>query len=359
MPTKKIKAEKVPQSSLKDEQQKLVNDMIATALEEMDKTPSRVTRKIVSTSPNLIIPRSFFQFEEVKPVLNIRNVVATYSIGIMPNLKKLAFLMGDTLPGKYDPDGFAAMRITIFIAGSVKTVALLFSNGNVVHTGGKSEWHTRYVAWYFCHYLRSIGLKEAQLCQFRIQNIVSSFQFGHPINCYEIVEKLGSIRASFKPSAIQCCFIKNPEKGRQVALVFLAGGCVLTGMKTREQILEAFEEVIDIGASVSHDFGGDSKSSYCHKKEREITSDKHVGVVNKNITLLSHSKNVERSSGRKRTAQEMEDIQKDQLFIDQAEANRKRAKRDETLLIAPKQEEEKMFYLELPMQIDYSPIATN
>jgi TATA-box binding protein (TBP) (component of TFIID and TFIIIB) len=265
--------------------------------------PSRASCQIAPTVPNLTLPHSTVRLEGIEPILYIRNVVATYSIGVRVNLQKLAFLMQRTLPGKYNPTGFAAMRITVFTEGFMKTVALLFSNGIVVHAGGRSEEHTLHDAWALCAYLaKKLGIP-ASLHNFCIRNIVSSFQFGHPIDCFQIAEKLG-LRASFDPEDIQCCFIRDPEQGRRVALVFLTGGCVITGVLSHDRIEEAFRQVYEIGASVRHHFGTDSKSSYRIRHKRVAGSEPRLRSINKSLTRLTQANIAGLSSGRKQTAAE-------------------------------------------------------
>mgnify|MGYP002390254872 CR=1 FL=1 len=227
------------------------------------------------------LPYSSINVRDVKPTLFIRNVVATWNMGFAVNLKKIAYLIRRELPAKFNPTRFAAMRVTI---GNPPTVVLMFSNGNVVHTGGRTEWHTRSEAWRFCQTLVRIGIP-ARVHDFRIRNIVSSFHFGHPVNCFELKEKLG-IRATFKPREIQCCFIRHPERDKEVELVFLTGGTVITGVKTREQIENAFKEVYELGESVGHNYGEDSKSGYRFSRQREMSSREKLKGVNKRIEKM-------------------------------------------------------------------------
>jgi TATA-box binding protein (TBP) (component of TFIID and TFIIIB) len=224
------------------------------------------------------LPRSSIRVPGISPTLYIRNVVATWNMGFAVNLKKIAYLFRRELPAKFNPTRFAAMRVTI---GNPPTVVLMFSNGNVVHTGGRTEWHTRSEAWRFCQTLVRIGIP-ARVHDFRIRNIVSSFHFGHPVNCFELKEKLG-IRATFKPREIQCCFIRHPERAKEVELVFLTGGTVITGVKTRDQIENAFKEVYELGESVGHNYGEASKSGYRFSQQREMSSREKLQGVNKRI----------------------------------------------------------------------------
>jgi TATA-box binding protein (TBP) (component of TFIID and TFIIIB) len=277
--------------------------MTREMLDRIKHIPSRATSRIKATVPEYVVPMSYFNFPEI-PTVYIRNCVSTYFLGVHLNLEKLAFVLQSQLPGKFNPSGFAAMRITIFSEGSLKTVALAFSNGKVVHTGGRSEWQTRNDAWKFVAYLNRFGIP-AELINFKIENIVCSFQFGHPINCFEIVEKLG-IRASFKPKDIECCFIRNPKWKECVILMFLTGGTVITGIKDRKDIEKAAREAFTIGKSVGHDFQGASKSSYSNFiKRKKIDNERTISKINNNIKEIAISKIGEGYSGRTLTKEEM------------------------------------------------------
>jgi len=216
--------------------------------------------------------------------------VATWNMGVAVNLRKIAYLSRSTLPAKFNPTRFAAMRVTIFTPGQPPTVALMFANGNVVHTGGRTEWHTRSDAWSFCQTLSKMGIP-ARVHDYRIRNIVSSFHFGHPVNCFELKAKLKA-RVTFNPREIQCAFIRHPDRNKEVELVFLTGGTVITGIKTREQIEIAFRQVYEYGESVSHGYGEEDKTSYRFSQQREMSSQKNVAGVNKRIGRLKEARKV-------------------------------------------------------------------
>lgn len=286
----------IPRASCSDANVELcrqVANEILTTMKELN--PQEVDNNVPPPEVE-IVPFSTIRLEGIKPLLKFSNVVATWNIGRGINLKKIAFLHRMELPTKFNQKRFAAMRITIFSEGQPPTAVLVFANGNVVHTGGRSEWHTRGDAWKACALLNRIGIP-AFVNYFCIQNIVCTFHFGHPVDCFALKEKM-KMRAQFNPKKIQCCFIRDPTPGRQneVKLLFLPGGTVLTGMKTREQIERAFREAYELGESVGHGYGNDSKTGYRFSKQREMSTDEKLLGVNKKISKMSKARALGKAS---------------------------------------------------------------
>lgn len=299
--------------------------MVEEIVKVIDNIPSRASTRIAPVSPAFVLPRSFFDFEGIGPRLFIRNVVATFDVGFRPNLEHMAFIHQDKIPGKFNPTGFAAMRLSLFSPGSFRTVALLFANGKVVFTGARSEWHARHEAERFVGFLFSLGYP-AQMLDFRIQNIVSSFQFGHPIDCDEVVKKLGSDRVAYDPDDIQACFVRNNATDIEnvTTLMFSKGGAVITGIRERAQIERVYREIHALGESVNHDYGADGQSGYRHRQKRALSTPKKLEAINRDITILSEQKKMEASSGRKRTRAEQEQLEQSQLLIEAAEKKKQK-----------------------------------
>lgn len=281
----------IPSWSCSNEKIQLAHDLADRMIQEIERHDGHPIQGIdVPRVGAFPIPKSSIRLPGIEPTLYIRNVVATWNMGFAVNLGKIAYLWRTKMPAKYNPSRFAAMRVTIFTPGQPSTVALMFSNGNVVHTGGRTEWHTRSDAWSFCEMLSRLGIP-ARVHDFRIRNIVSSFHFGHPVNCFELQEILG-MRATFKPREIQCCFIRHPDRVKEVELVFLTGGTVITGVKTREQIEQAFREIYHLGESVSHNYGENAKSGYRFSRQREMSSSDKLEGINKKIGRMKHAREI-------------------------------------------------------------------
>ena len=70
---------------------------------------------------------------KITPVLNIQNIVASGSIGMVLNLNTLAMKLENT---EYEPEQFPGL---VYKLREAKATFLLFSNGKIVCTGTKSE----------------------------------------------------------------------------------------------------------------------------------------------------------------------------------------------------------------------------
>lgn len=70
---------------------------------------------------------------DIKPEINIQNMVASGSIGMDLNLNTLAMKLDNT---EYEPEQFPGL---VYKLDAAKATFLLFSNGKIVCTGTKSE----------------------------------------------------------------------------------------------------------------------------------------------------------------------------------------------------------------------------
>ena len=70
---------------------------------------------------------------KITPELNIQNIVASGSVGLVLNLNTLAMKLENT---EYEPEQFPGL---VYKLREAKATFLLFSNGKIVCTGTKSE----------------------------------------------------------------------------------------------------------------------------------------------------------------------------------------------------------------------------
>ncbi len=70
---------------------------------------------------------------KIKPEINIQNIVASGSVGMVLNLNTLAMRLENT---EYEPEQFPGL---VYKLKEAKATFLLFSNGKIVCTGTKSE----------------------------------------------------------------------------------------------------------------------------------------------------------------------------------------------------------------------------
>jgi TATA-box binding protein (TBP) (component of TFIID and TFIIIB) len=179
------------------------------------------------------------RIKDIDVPLILRNIVVTYNLGPKAgsiNLGKIALLR--LLPLNYNPKKFAAGILPVLSNGGYRTTALIFENGNVVHTGATNEGDAMVaahsLAWMF---RRMLGVP-ADVTDFRVTNMVASFNMGQRINCFALRDLFGQC-ARFDPELIQSCSIHEPGTN-VVALVYFTGGGVCTGNKTREGLIEQF-----------------------------------------------------------------------------------------------------------------------
>lgn len=183
------------------------------------------------------------QYEDYPPC-HIVNVVCTFNLGCSVNLKLMSLHYGPILPGKFNIKGFAAMIINGKYDKEYFT-ALIFATSNVVFTGAKTEDRARTGAWALVAYLnKSLGIP-ATVSGFAIRNIVSNFSLGEKVELNELCKALGGM-AHLKPELIHCCRVRNQENPNHVLLVYVTGNMVLTGAKTREEVMKIYTSGVPI-----------------------------------------------------------------------------------------------------------------
>ena len=163
----------------------------------------------------------------------IHNVVSTADFGCTLDLAAIAWYWC----GKYNPSAFAAVQLRL---DSPRTTALLFSSGNVVCTGARSEYASL-LALNIYFYMVSCVHPEAQLRRQRVENIVSSGSLGGGVRIDEMARQAVLVLHSHYEPEVFPGFrlgIKNPA---MKILVFTSGNVVLTGGRSRAKIARAWD----------------------------------------------------------------------------------------------------------------------
>ncbi len=235
------------------------------------------------------------------------NVVATYSLlgkdpatgrlsKIRINLARLAKVVRN-VPVKYSPSNFAAVILYFESKPETlkKTTVLMFSTGNIVHTGATSEWHALRSAHYFVGFLnKNLGIN-AYMNDFVVVNIVATVDnVGFKVDVKELGKNLGS-RATYEPegkNGFPACRIRSVvDRKKQVSLVCFSGSVVITGCRTREDIRinqkNVYEEclpfaVLGSGSSMN-------KAQYMLKKRKDEHArlNSNVPELNKRLKYVS------------------------------------------------------------------------
>jgi len=174
------------------------------------------------------------KYGATKPV--IHNVVATASLGCELDLKQIAMTARNA---EYNPRRFAAVIMRI---REPKSTALVFKSGKLVVTGTKSEGEARHAARKFGRVIMKVGYKQARFKDFRVENLVSTFNVPFPIHLEELYKNLPSnMHSQYEPEVFPGLITRVPGG---TLLIFVSGKCVMIGMKTKENIEEAYSYIL-------------------------------------------------------------------------------------------------------------------
>lgn len=165
----------------------------------------------------------------------LQNIVSTVDLKCKLDLKTIALNARNT---EYNPKRFAAAIMKI---RNPKTTALIFSSGKMVCTGAKSEEDSKKAAKKYAKTIKNMGF-DVRFTDFKVQNIVASADVGFAIR----LESLSHRHAEFcqyEPEIFPG-LIYRIYQPKVVVLIFVSGKIVLTGAKTREQIKEAYTNIL-------------------------------------------------------------------------------------------------------------------
>jgi TATA-box binding protein (TBP) (component of TFIID and TFIIIB) len=221
------------------------------------------------------------------PDCTLANVVSTYNLGVLFNLRKMAYFLKPTLQCQFNPLNFAAMSLTIRTKWLPPTTVLIFSSSNTVHTGSRSEDHARQSAWALVYYLnKHLGIP-ATLHDFQIRNLVSNFRAGFKVDLAKLAADLGS-RATFTPNKIHSCRIRCIRNPKRVCLMYPSGSGVLTGTKTRDEIIEWYKESWKNCARFKCE-GVTSRNEYRYSTKGKNFSNRTLEEVNVRLSQIDPS----------------------------------------------------------------------
>jgi transcription initiation factor TFIID TATA-box-binding protein len=124
-----------------------------------------------------------------------------------------------------------------------KTTALIFGSGKIVCTGARSEDESKTAAKQYARIIKKLGFP-VKFSEFKIQNIVGSCDVKFPIR----LEGLSNDHARFcnyEPELFPG-LIYRMMKPKIVLLIFVSGKIVLTGVKERNDIFDAFKRIYPV-----------------------------------------------------------------------------------------------------------------
>lgn len=175
-------------------------------------------------------------FPDMSNLLYIVNVVGSYQLGVGFNPKKNALFIRH-LAIKYYAATFAANTIIAQRPNIYKTTVHLFGTGKVVQTGALTKEHCiaaarafelKIISEFKCPY---ICLKD-----FKITNMVGTFQISDPIDIMELKDNLG-ILGKLTVRKFPACRMRLKPRDSKVCLVFNSGMLVFTGFRTKEEFM--------------------------------------------------------------------------------------------------------------------------
>ena len=162
-----------------------------------------------------------------KPVIEIVNVVASASVDQKLDLYKIQKKFPDT---EYHPEQFPGL---VFRLRNPKTAILIFSTGNMVCTGSKSEELARKAVKTVVQKLRKGGIKIKKDAVVTVQNIVSSINLGGRVHLEKAARTLP--RSMYEPEQFPGVIHRMLDP-KTVILIFASGKLVCTGAKTEKDV---------------------------------------------------------------------------------------------------------------------------
>ncbi|CAI2368177.1 unnamed protein product [Moneuplotes crassus] len=165
----------------------------------------------------------------------LQNIVSTVDMKCKLDLKTIALNARNT---EYNPKRFAAAIMKI---RNPKTTALIFSSGKMVCTGAKSEEDSKKAAKKYAKTIKNMGF-DVKFTDFKVQNIVASADVGFAIRLESLSHKHVDF-CQYEPEIFPGLIYRIYEP-KVVVLIFVSGKIVLTGAKTREQIKEAYCNIL-------------------------------------------------------------------------------------------------------------------
>eukprot|EP01127_Copromyxa_protea_P006200 TRINITY_DN1600_c0_g1_i1.p1 TRINITY_DN1600_c0_g1~~TRINITY_DN1600_c0_g1_i1.p1 ORF type:complete len:198 (+),score=32.02 TRINITY_DN1600_c0_g1_i1:40-594(+) len=168
----------------------------------------------------------------------LQNVVATVSLESELDLKEIALKARNA---EYNPRRFAAVIMRI---REPKTTSLIFASGKMVITGARSEELARSAGRKFAKILIKLGFKDVKFKDFKVQNIVASSDVHFPISLSTLREDHSRF-ATYETELFPGLIYRLVEP-KVVLLIFVSGKIVITGAKSKADIINAFDLIYPV-----------------------------------------------------------------------------------------------------------------
>ncbi len=170
----------------------------------------------------------------------ISNVVSTFRCGKMLNLRRFS----QAYAFEFQPSRFAAASIRRREREGFRSTALAFTSGKFVITGCRSPSEALLASRKYIGMLNRLGDERLSFIDFNIQNIVSSVDMGCPLMIQEMLRDRTDTCSWERRKFPGLVFRDRVSK--LVLLVFRSGKLVLTGAKSKKQIMREWPRLYDL-----------------------------------------------------------------------------------------------------------------
>ena len=169
----------------------------------------------------------------------LHNIVSTANLKCLLDLREIALQVKNA---EYNPKRFAAVIMRI---KEPKTTALIFSSGKMVCTGARTEEESRTASRTYAKIILKLGFP-VKFSEFTVQNIVASCDLKFPIRLEGLASSYSNF-CSYEPEMFPGVIfhMTNPKI---VLLIFVSGKIVLTGARTRDDIYQGYQKIVQIAS---------------------------------------------------------------------------------------------------------------
>ena len=169
--------------------------------------------------------------------LKIKETICSANLGCKLNLKLISKKYNFA---EYNPRRFNSL---ILRTKNPKSMALLFSNGKILCSGTNSSEDCRQSIIKYSQFLINIGYP-INIKNFNVENIIAYFNFEYDLNIEKLSEKYKS-ECKYIPELFSGVVFKK-NKSNIVYLIFISGIVCISGGKSRNDIIDAYEFILPI-----------------------------------------------------------------------------------------------------------------
>lgn len=203
-------------------------------------------------------------YEVIDPGIKFRieNIVGSLILGIKLNLPELykellkiqaelqhaySGELGESaeefpLVARHSPQEFPGLILKMRFP-DVRASMLVFSSGNCVITGTRSEEQLKKAVGRFVEILKKCGYNLLGEPELKIQNIVASADIGRKLNL-DLIALSGGYSVIYEPEIFPGCIYRD-EEHKVVLLLFRSGKVVCTGAKSIDHVKSVLRKLYD------------------------------------------------------------------------------------------------------------------